>query len=95
MRLLLVEDNEEVALQLGEGLRETYSLDQVATGSEARYLAQVNDYDLLILDIGLPDMDGIELCAQIRQYTTAVPILMLTAEDSEQIIVQVRAWIWS
>jgi two-component system OmpR family response regulator len=89
MRLLLVEDNEEVALQLVEGLRETYSVDQVATGSEAHYLSQVNDYDLLILDIGLPDMDGVELCTRIRQNNTAVPILMLTAED--EVALKVRA----
>lgn len=82
MRLLVVEDDVDVAQQLVEGLRETYYVDHVALGSEAIYAARVNEYDLIILDIGLPDIDGIEVCVQIRADKSNACILMLTAEDT-------------
>ena len=81
MRLLVVEDDDAIAVPLVEGLtRAGYSVDRAATGTEA--LARVARADLVLLDLGLPDMDGSEVCRQVRK-TSAVPIIIVSARGDE------------
>ncbi len=82
MRLLLVEDDRPLARVLERGLAEEgYAVDVVGTVLNAREQLTVHDYDLAVLDIGLPDGDGLDLCRTIRQRNVGLPILMLTARD--------------
>lgn len=85
MRLLLVEDEPVAARLLAKGLRDhAYAVDVVADGASALACADVNDYDLIVLDLGLPDIDGLDVCRAIRQHGIDVPVLMLTARDAVQ-----------
>lgn len=84
MRLLIVEDEDRLAGLLKRGLAEEgYAVDVV--GDAARALATVDlrgqDYDAALLDVMLPDLDGFEVCARLRQAGWQVPVLMLTARD--------------
>ncbi len=89
MRILLVEDEKNVAAFIKKGLEEEfYSVDIAEDGTEGLLMAKSNDYDLIILDIMLPGMDGIEICKKIREGDRRVPILMLTAVDSIESKVQ-------
>ncbi|MEP7340467.1 MAG: response regulator transcription factor [Acidobacteriota bacterium] len=85
MRILLVEDELAVARMLAKGLREqSYAVDVAADGEAALYQAQINDYDLIILDVMLPLKDGFEVCRELRASSmngSGVPVLMLTARD--------------
>ena len=83
VRLLLVEDEPLTIRMLAKGLREhAYAVDVARTGREARQQAADNDYDLVILDLGLPDVDGLELCRQLRDTGMTASILILTARDA-------------
>jgi len=83
MRILVVEDDKKVAGFLKKGLEEEhYAVDVAYDGEEGAYWAQVNDYDLLILDIMLPKKDGLEVCKEIRNKNIAIPIIMLTVKDT-------------
>ena len=83
VRLLLVEDEPLTIRMLAKGLREhAYAIDIARTGREARQQAADNDYDLVILDLGLPDVDGLELCRQLRDAGMTASILILTARDA-------------
>jgi two-component system, OmpR family, copper resistance phosphate regulon response regulator CusR len=80
MRILVVEDEPTAATVLAKGLREhAYAVDVAADGESALQQVGANDYDLLILDIMLPVMNGLDVCRQLRADGTAVPVLMLTA----------------
>ncbi|HEX7779106.1 MAG TPA: response regulator transcription factor [Vicinamibacterales bacterium] len=80
MRILLVEDEQIAATVLARGLREhAYAVDVAADSDEALERIGVNDYDLVILDVLLPGVNGLDLCRQFRAQSTTVPILMLTA----------------
>jgi len=80
MRILVVEDEPTAATVLAKGLREhAYAVDVAADGESALQQVGANDYDLLILDIMLPVMNGLDVCRQLRSEGTAVPVLMLTA----------------
>ena len=82
MRILIAEDDQRVAGFLKKGLNEEqYAVDVCYNGEEALFQAQVNEYDLIILDVMLPKMNGFAVCRQIRQEGTLTPILMLTARD--------------
>ncbi|MGE0884077.1 MAG: heavy metal response regulator transcription factor [Blastocatellales bacterium] len=82
MKILLVEDEPDVSRMLAKGLREqSYAVDTTADGRAASYQAQVNDYDLVILDVMLPGKDGFEVCSELRKSGLSVPVLMLTARD--------------
>ena len=85
--ILIVDDDEMVRIALGELLKpEGYEIDTAAGGQEA--LDKINDkkYDLLMLDIIMPEMDGLELCRRIRQREDYqdVPIVFLTAKSREE-----------
>jgi two-component system copper resistance phosphate regulon response regulator CusR len=85
MRLLLVEDELVAARLLAKGLRDhAYAVDVVADGASALTAASVNDYDVIVLDLGLPDVDGLEVCQSLREQGIHVPVLMLTARDAVQ-----------
>jgi two-component system copper resistance phosphate regulon response regulator CusR len=80
MRILLVEDEIDAARILAKGLREqTYAVDIAGDGREALEKASVNSYDLLLVDIMLPGVDGLEVCRSLRAAGSHVPILLLTA----------------
>lgn len=82
MRVLLVEDDIQIATFINKGLEEeTYNIDVIHNGDEAIYLAQVNKYDIILLDIMLPGSDGISVCKTLRDKNIQVPIIMLTARD--------------
>src|SRR5688572_20697388 len=80
MRILVVEDERPAADVLAKGLREhAYAVDVAADGAAALQQAAANDYDLIILDVLLPRINGLDLCRRLRSDGIAVPILMLTA----------------
>jgi len=83
MRVLIVEDERKLARFLKHGLEEEhYAVDMAYDGEEGWYLSQVNDYDLMVLDIMLPKIDGLTLCRKIRAARQLTPILLLTARDA-------------
>jgi DNA-binding response OmpR family regulator len=80
MRILLVEDEVDAAAVLAKGLREhAYAVDTASDGRQALDLAATNDYDLIVLDLLLPRIDGLEVCRRLRSDGWTTPILMLTA----------------
>lgn len=82
MRLLIVEDETDLAQALSKGLqRQGYATDIASDGEQGWELAMVNDYDLLILDLSLPRLDGLEVCRRVRSSHPALLILMLTARS--------------
>jgi DNA-binding response OmpR family regulator len=85
MRVLIVEDAKKLALTLKKGLEaEGYAVDAVFDGLAARrrLVSREDQYDLVILDVMLPGVDGITLCREMRQRGLLTPILMLTARDT-------------
>ena len=89
MRILLVEDDTAIARSLKEGLEdESYAVDVANDGSEGYRTAAADDYDVIILDIMLPEMNGYEVCRALRNDGNKTPILMLTARDAERDIVE-------
>jgi two-component system, OmpR family, copper resistance phosphate regulon response regulator CusR len=80
MRILVVEDERVAAAVLAKGLREhAYAVDIAADGGTALEHVGINDYDLIILDVLLPGVNGLDLCSRLRADGVSVPILMLTA----------------
>ena len=83
MRILITEDEKDLAQALARGLRKQgYAADIAYDGEEALVLAEVNDYDLIILDLNLPKIDGVEVCRRIRASSSPTGILMLTARST-------------
>ncbi|MDQ6978436.1 MAG: response regulator transcription factor [Ghiorsea sp.] len=83
MKILIVEDEVQVAQVLQKGLREEgHAVDISHDGEDGGFLAEVNDYDLIILDLMLPKKNGIQVCREIRDRGVNTPVLMLTARDS-------------
>ncbi|MBD2187809.1 response regulator transcription factor [Pseudanabaena mucicola] len=85
MKILLVEDDERIAAALTEALTDHYYVVDVASDGEQGFaFAQTFPYELLILDVMLPKLDGIAVCRKIRQTGHKMPVLMLTARDTYQ-----------
>jgi heavy metal response regulator len=85
MRILLVEDDPDLAQFVRKGLKEErYAVDLATDGEEGLRLAQDNPYDLLILDIMLPRLDGLTVCRRLRQTGVTAPVLLLTARTGVQ-----------
>jgi two-component system, OmpR family, copper resistance phosphate regulon response regulator CusR len=85
MRILVIEDEKKIAEFLRRGLREEgYTVDTAGDGEAGFSLTADHDYDLIILDLMLPKIDGLSLCRRLREEKSAVPILMLTAKDTVQ-----------
>lgn len=83
MRILLVEDEPKVSGFVARGLEaERYAVDVCADGREGLEMAEAYSYDLVILDLMLPTMDGREILQRIRRFNTCVPVLILTARDA-------------
>jgi heavy metal response regulator len=83
MRILVVEDEAKMASFIKRGLEEEGSaVDVSSDGQDGLYRASTGSYDLIILDITLPLMDGLEVCKQLRENRVSTPILLLTARDS-------------
>lgn len=83
MRLLLVEDHVPLADELLAGLgRQGYALDWLADGRDAVHQGMIEPYDLIILDLGLPGMPGLDVLREWRAKGLATPVLILTARDS-------------
>lgn len=86
LHLLLIEDNADLAANVGEFLESRgHTVDYAADGLTGLHLAAVNRYDAIVLDLGLPGMDGVDLCRRLRTDAQEfVPILMLTARNTER-----------
>ncbi|MDQ1374230.1 MAG: two-component system, OmpR family, response regulator, partial [Actinomycetota bacterium] len=83
VRLLVVEDDERIARLLIKSLqRDGYGVDLVGTGDEAIWMATENDYDAIVLDVGLPGTNGLEVCRRLRQLERWSPILFLSGRAS-------------
>jgi len=80
MRVLIAEDDKAVASFIQKGLTaEQYAVDLALDGEEAQYMAEQFDYDLLILDLGLPGINGLEILKKLRLKKQSLPVLILTA----------------
>lgn len=85
MKLLLIEDEEDLSLLLAKGLRKTgYAIDCAYDGEEGLYMYSVNDYDLIILDLNLPVIDGLDVLRHIRKTDTYTKILILSARSQTE-----------
>lgn len=85
MKILIIEDDEKIVNFLKKGLEEeSYVIDYALNGDDGYYLACVNTYDLILLDIMLPIKDGIEVCQALRKNQIFTPIIMLTAKDTTE-----------
>ncbi len=83
MRLLLVEDSERLQRSLGTGLRQAgYAVDITGNGAEGLWFANSHDYDVIILDLMLPGMDGLSIVARLRKDNKQTHVLILTAKDT-------------
>jgi len=83
MRVLVVEDDLEVARQISETLRQDkYVVDVVHDGEEGQFLGDTESYDVVILDLGLPNIDGLSILQHWRQGQRKMPVLILTARDT-------------
>ncbi len=88
MKLLVVEDEHRVARAIKEGLeQEGYAVDLAFDGEDGLNAALADDYDLILLDVMLPGLNGVEVCTTIRKQGNQTPILMLTAKDQDRDIV--------
>jgi DNA-binding response OmpR family regulator len=85
MRILIVEDEHKIANSIKKGLeQESYAVDVVYDGLQGYDLAVTEGYDVIILDVMLPELDGIELCKKLREIKIHTPILMLTAKGQTE-----------
>ena len=86
MRILVIEDNHDLSLNLCQFLeRNGHVLDAAADGVTGLHLASSNDYDMLVLDLSLPGLDGLDVCRQLRHVARrSTPVLMLTDRDTLQ-----------
>jgi heavy metal response regulator len=83
MRILVVEDEDAIATFLCQGLSEVgYAVDLACDGSEALEWSTIATYDVIVLDILLPEIDGLAVCAELRRRGVQTPVLMLTARDT-------------
>jgi len=82
MRILVIEDEHRIANSIKQGLeQESFAVDVAYNGEKGYDLATVESYDLIILDLMLPGMNGHEICANLRKTNNHTPIIMLTARD--------------
>ncbi len=89
MRILVIEDEKKVASFIKKGLEEEhYAVDTAYDGEIGLYMADVNEYDLIVLDLMIPKIDGLEVLKRIRSSKNNVPILILTAKNTVEDIVK-------
>src|SRR6185503_1897194 len=83
MRILIVEDSVVLRNSLVQAMREAgYAVDSVADGRQAFIHVQTTEYDAIVLDLGLPEIDGITVLRRMRDKKIATPVLVLTARDA-------------
>lgn len=89
MRVLIIEDEGRLAENVARSLRESagYAVDVALDGQEGAFMAEGNPYDLVILDLMLPKLDGLTVLQRMREGGSAVPVLVLTARDEKESIV--------
>ncbi len=85
MKVLLIDDDQKQLKAVRTILeREGFTVEQASSGEEGLFKAEINSYRVIILDLGLPDLNGLEICRQLRQQGSNSFILMLTARDAEE-----------
>lgn len=85
MKILIIEDEKRLSVNIAKGLTEQgFVVDQSFDGEDGLYMAQSGEYDLIILDIMLPKMDGITICKTLRTKNNKTPILILTAKATAE-----------
>jgi DNA-binding response OmpR family regulator len=83
MRILVVEDEQAIAMFLRQGLSEAgYAIDLAMDGAEALHWVAIAEYDVIVLDLMLPEVNGLAVCAELRRSGISTPVLMLTARDT-------------
>ncbi len=83
MKILIIEDDQRIAQVTQKGLKEEgFTVDIAETGEDGEYMAEENPYDCIVLDLNLPDQDGLTICSKIRQKNISTPIIMVTARTS-------------
>ena len=83
MRILVVEDEQAIAAFVVQGLTEAgYAVDLAADAAECLHWAAIAEYDVIVLDVMLPDQDGLTVCAELRRQGLRAPVLMVTARDA-------------
>ncbi|HFU76039.1 MAG TPA: response regulator transcription factor [Arcobacter sp.] len=83
MKILLIEDDKKISYALTKGLKEeNYTVDTAFDGDEGLYLATSFQYDLILLDVMIPKIDGFELCQNLREKENFTPIIFLTAKNT-------------
>ena len=89
MRVLIVEDERRLAENIARSLRESasYAVDVALDGEDGLYMAQSNPYDLVVLDLMLPKVDGLTLLKRLREGGAETPVLILTARDDKESVV--------
>jgi two-component system OmpR family response regulator len=80
-KVLLVEDDSSIAGALAQALHSEYDIDVAATGKLALYKTDTEDYQIIVLDLHLPDISGINICQQLRERGVNAPILILSGES--------------
>lgn len=85
MRVLIVEDERRLSNIIKKGfIEDGFAVDQAFDGEEGQYLAESEQYDLIVLDIMLPKMDGLQVCKELRKKSIKTPVLMLTAKSTTE-----------
>jgi DNA-binding response OmpR family regulator len=89
MRVLIIEDEPRLAENIGRSLRESagYAVDIAPDGQDGLFMAESNEYDAILLDLMLPNIDGMELLRRIRQAGQRTPVLVVTARDDKESVV--------
>jgi heavy metal response regulator len=83
VRILIVEDEQPIAAFMRQGLTEAgYAVDMAADGAEALHWVEIAEYDVIILDLMLPEVDGLSVCSTLRRRGVRTPVLMVTARDA-------------
>lgn len=82
MKILVVEDNPRLAARIRQQLRRWYIVETAGSGDEGLQLLSTNGFDLVLLDLGLPDTPGVEVCRQMRTLSSDLPILIVTGIDT-------------
>ena len=89
MRILIIEDERRLAENIARGVRESagYAVDCAFDGRDGLYMAESNPYDLVMVDLMLPELDGLTVVQRLRSGGAAVPVLVLTARDEKESVV--------
>jgi len=89
LRILIIEDERRLAENIARGVRESagYAVDCAFDGQDGLYMAQSNSYDLVIVDLMLPHIDGLTIVRRLRSNGSTVPVLVLTARDEKESVV--------